>query len=234
MLCEPSFRRLKVGVRFPQPVQDSENDDSSGRSAKGGRGRVDEIDLREEPTDLRAVASEQAEEWSPAGVPRGSRDWHAYQAVYVEHVEPLHRLALLLCHGDRARAEDVVSDVFIQAWEPWSAGRVEDFTAYARRAVVNRVKGQARHGSVVERFRERHNGDDRGDRLVADQVAERESLWAALRVLPQGQRTALVLRYYEDLPVADTAALMGVSEGTVKSQVSDALHALHRSMEARR
>ena len=163
--------------------------------------------------------------------PEAKRDWDAYEAVYITHVHNLQRLALLLCHGDRARAEDIVSDVFVHAWPRWRDGRINDFPAYARRAVVNRFNGQARHGAVVDRFLQRRKGDDRGDRLVADDVAERETLWEALKRLPVGQRTALVLRYYEDLSVDETASIMGVAAGTVKSQVSDAMRALRRGFD---
>jgi RNA polymerase sigma factor (sigma-70 family) len=56
----------------------------------------------------------------------------------------------------------------------------------------------------------------------------------ALAALPPKQRAAVVLRYWEDLPVAETAAALGCSEGTVKSQVSKGLEALRRTLAARR
>ena len=190
---------------------------------------MDEIDLRDDPTESRAGASDTRDAWAKQSTP--SRDWDAYEAMYVAHVNDLHRLALLLCHGDRGRAEDVVSDVFVQAWPAWSGGKILDFRAYARRAVVNAVKGHVRHGVVVDRFLHRHRAADRDDRPVADEIAEREVLWSALRELPIGQRTAVVLRFYEDLSVDETAAIMGVAAGTVKSQVSDAMRSLQRVLD---
>ena len=59
-------------------------------------------------------------------------------------------------------------------------------------------------------------------------VEDRDVLWRALAALPRRQRAVVVLRYYEDLSEADTAAALGVSVGTVKSQAAKALAALRR------
>jgi RNA polymerase sigma factor (sigma-70 family) len=57
-------------------------------------------------------------------------------------------------------------------------------------------------------------------------MTERETVWALLRDLPVRQRTAIVLRFYEDLSVAQTAAVMRCRPGTVKSLVSRGVDAL--------
>ena len=57
-------------------------------------------------------------------------------------------------------------------------------------------------------------------------------MWAALRSLPLGQRKVVILRHYLGLSVEETAADMGVSAGTVKSQTSDALATLRRALAA--
>jgi DNA-directed RNA polymerase specialized sigma24 family protein len=56
----------------------------------------------------------------------------------------------------------------------------------------------------------------------------------ALAELPPGQRAAVILRYWEDLPIAETAELLGCSEGTVKSQAAKGLAALRRLLAAGR
>jgi RNA polymerase sigma factor (sigma-70 family) len=61
-------------------------------------------------------------------------------------------------------------------------------------------------------------GDDSDVRVL-----ERERLLAAIRQLPAGQRAVLVLRFFDDLSVAETAAALDCSEGTVKSQTARAL-----------
>ena len=57
----------------------------------------------------------------------------------------------------------------------------------------------------------------------ADQVSDRDAMLAALRSLSPRQRACVVLRYYEDLPVAEVAAVLGVAEGTVKRYLSEAM-----------
>jgi DNA-directed RNA polymerase specialized sigma24 family protein len=62
-------------------------------------------------------------------------------------------------------------------------------------------------------------------------TGDRDRIWNACRALPETQRTAVVLRYYEDLEYAEIAALTGVAEGTVRSRVSRGLAALRTSLE---
>ncbi len=59
---------------------------------------------------------------------------------------------------------------------------------------------------------------------------ERDALVRALRTLPYGQRAVLVLRYWDDLPEKETAAALGISVGTVKSQASRGLHRLREQL----
>jgi RNA polymerase sigma factor (sigma-70 family) len=57
----------------------------------------------------------------------------------------------------------------------------------------------------------------------ADQVSDRDAMLTALRSLSPRQRACVVLRYYEDLPVAEVAAVLGVGDGTVKRYLSEAM-----------
>jgi RNA polymerase sigma-70 factor, ECF subfamily len=67
--------------------------------------------------------------------------------------------------------------------------------------------------------------------VVAGEVDDRDLIWRQLSALPAWQRAVLVLRFYEDLPEADVAALLGCSTGTVKSHTSRALAALRRRLD---
>ena len=102
--------------------------------------------------------------------------------------------------------------------------------AYARTAVVSAFLDHARKRSSKELPAEADpevpSGED-----VAGSVVARAALRSALGTLPPRQRACVVLRYFDDLSVEDTAALLGCTEGTVKSQTSRALFSLRSMFE---
>jgi RNA polymerase sigma-70 factor (sigma-E family) len=123
------------------------------------------------------------------------------------------RLAHLLT-GSLHTAEDVVQDAFLSTARHWSTLDKPD--AYLRTAVVNGSLSAHRRSG-----RER----DKAARLrtlasaVTVDVPELDETWDVLRQLPDNQRAALVLRFYEDLPEAEIARLLGCRPGTVKSHI---------------
>ena len=137
------------------------------------------------------------------------------------------RLAYVLT-GNRAEAEDVVQDALARALPRWARiSSVEDPDAYVRRMVVNA------HVSWWRAFRRREVPVD----VVHDRVApvgtateDRDRMWRACLGLPPDQRTAVVLRFYEDLDYAEIAALTGVREGSVRSRVSRGVAALRHEL----
>jgi RNA polymerase sigma-70 factor (sigma-E family) len=155
----------------------------------------------------------------------GRRLSNLYQLYSGEAV----RLAYLLT-GDRGLAEDLVQDAFVKL-----AGRLlhlrdsGGFEAYLRRTVVNLANSHFRRRKVERRYAERQASmltPPREDPDVPLKAAAR----AALRELPQRQRSAIVLRFYLDLSEAQTAELMGCRRGTVKSLVSQGLEKLRPLM----
>ncbi len=82
-------------------------------------------------------------------------------------------------------------------------------------------------GAGVRRDAPGGDGDADGVRIEHD---ERRRIWAACRALPEAQRTAVVLRYYEQLEYAEIAELTGVREGSVRSRVSRGLAALRTTL----
>jgi len=139
--------------------------------------------------------------------------------------ERLRRTAYLMS-GDWELASDVVQEALIRVYVAWP--RIESkggLPAYARRCLVNVAIDMSRRRSSTELPSEltaldRASGDaDLG-------VPAREALLAALRELAPRQRACVVLRYFEDQSVRDTAAVLGCSEGTVKSQTARALDTL--------
>lgn len=140
----------------------------------------------------------------------------------------LRRTAFLMC-GDWDQASDHVQEALIRVYVAWPrltrAGREY---AYARKAVVSVFLDHTRRRSSSEipsvPDTDRPSAED-----VAESVASRNALLAALADLPPRQRACVVLRYFEDLSVHDVATALGCTEGTVKSQTSRALASL-RSM----
>lgn len=153
-----------------------------------------------------------------------------FAEVFNAHHRGAVRLAWLLTSDPHA-AEDVVAEVFAKVWVQWEKGRVDDVGPYLRRAVVNQVRSRHRRRAVALREFERRKGDDRGVRLHDQDASDRDEMWQALQRLPDRQRAAIVLRYYEDLSEAETAEILGVSVGTVKSQTSRGLDRLRELVE---
>jgi RNA polymerase sigma-70 factor (sigma-E family) len=126
------------------------------------------------------------------------------------------RSAFLLI-GDRGAAEDLLQDVLERMYARWS--RIDDPHAYARRAIAHAATNRWR-------TRRRHPEVPLGERDVAAAVnpepASRDVL-AALATLPPGQRAVVVLRFFDDLSIDQTASALGCSAGTVKSQTARAL-----------
>ncbi|WP_088289222.1 SigE family RNA polymerase sigma factor [Kineosporia sp. A_224] len=135
------------------------------------------------------------------------------------------RTAYLLTGGDRLLAEDLVQNALASALVSWRRLRdVADMDAYMHTALVHaRSRWWSRrwHGEVPsERL------PDVATPNETDQVDGTADIVAALRELPPRQRAAVVLRYFEDLTEVQTAAVLGCSVGTVKSQTARGLDKL--------
>lgn len=127
-------------------------------------------------------------------------------------------LAYVLC-GNRSLAEEVVADAFARSWPAFQAGRVDDVHAYLRRAVVNTLNGRFRRRALERRHAARIGAEPEPvSPGGADQVDDRSWVWPALLDLPATQRAVLVLRFLEDRSEQQTAELLGIRVGTVKSR----------------
>ena len=141
------------------------------------------------------------------------------------------RLALMLS-GSRHNAEDLVQSVLARAHRQWERiGGLEHPEAYLRTMVVNEYLGwrrllKNREVPLAEPI-ERPAYDDFGARQ-----AQRDATWRLLTRLPRKQRAVLVLRYYEDLPDQEIAAILGVAPATVRSNAARALATLRDRLSA--
>ena len=159
---------------------------------------------------------------------RQRRDTSAF-SEFVEHrSHALLRTAYLVV-GDHQLAQDLLQEALIKTLIAWP--RLHDTSnvdAYVRRTIVTTAISWRRRRSFHERPSDSlpdSSGFDHGEGLETHQV-----LIGHLRELPPRQRAAIVLRYYDDLTVAQTAEIMGCSEGAVKSHVSLGLRKLRASM----
>lgn len=141
------------------------------------------------------------------------------------HSPALLRTACLLT-GDRARGEDLTQNALIRAYAQWArVERADSPVAYVRRLLINCHLSWRRLLSNTERVIETVPERDDGSDLQAAH-ASTDELRAALRRLSPRVRTAVVLRYFDDLSEAETARLMGCSTGTVNKYVGTGLAAL--------
>jgi RNA polymerase sigma-70 factor (sigma-E family) len=142
------------------------------------------------------------------------------------------RTAYLLT-GDRGHAEDLVQTALLRTARHWSRARAAP-EAYAHRVLVNLSHDRIRR--IFRRPRESPMPPDvHGLRAVDggyERVAERGVVVGALNRLPTRQRQVIVLRFFEDLSVEQTAELLGFSTGTVKSYTARALARLRELLAA--
>lgn len=129
----------------------------------------------------------------------------------------------LLLTGDHGAAEDLLQDVLERLFVAWP--RVQDPMAYVRRSLAHGATSRWRYRSrrleVPLTPAHEHAEDDR-----SEAASDRDRVLRALRHLPPRQRAVVVLRFLEDQSEAQTAALLRVSVGTVKSQSSRGLDRL--------
>jgi RNA polymerase sigma-70 factor (sigma-E family) len=129
--------------------------------------------------------------------------------------------------GDYGHAEDMLQTALLRTAQRWAAAR-DAPEAYVRQVLVNLCRDRVRwlrrrpRESVLAEGAATPGAVDG----LAEQVGQRHSVIQALRHLPAAQRHVIVLRFLEDLSVAETADLLGISEGTVKSYTARALSTL--------
>lgn len=128
--------------------------------------------------------------------------------------------------GNPETGADLVQDALertLMAWHRLQSR--EDPEGYVRRIMVNR------NISLWRRLRREHVTDELPEQPHVDRQRD-GMLWAAMERLPPRQRAVIALRYYEDLPEADVARILGCSVGTVKSQAAKGLAKMRAGIPA--
>lgn len=153
-------------------------------------------------------------------------DWERdFSDYFAARGQRLRRTAYALC-GDWHVAEDLVQATFVRLYRHWRRLRTETLDSYVRRTLVNLYltrRKAARRERIVADVPERPARE-------SGSTEDRVDLGRALTGLSPRQRAMVVLRYLEDLPVAEVAALLGLAEGTVKSQTARGVQALRTAL----
>lgn len=159
----------------------------------------------------------------------GSRD--AEFAEFVGARRPaLVRTARLLTAGDVHLAEDLVQTALTKLYVAWPRVRSANAEPYARTVLVNAFTDLTRR-PWWRRETSSESVPDRMDGAAPIPDGSGDAVRAALAALPAGQRTAVVLRHWLDLDVAECARLMRVDPGTVKSQTARGLAKLRTLLD---
>ncbi|MGH3860805.1 SigE family RNA polymerase sigma factor [Actinokineospora sp.] len=152
-------------------------------------------------------------------------DRHNFSQVARENAVRWRRIAFLIS-GDWGRAEDMVQEALLRMYRQWHRIDVGGVDAYARRVLsrlaIDEARRRERRGEVFGPVPERPAAGSAVDDVV--------DVRAAIARVPPRQRAVLVLRYYGGLSVAETAAALRISEGTVKSQCARGLNALRAAL----
>lgn len=160
--------------------------------------------------------------------PPGRAGAEPFEAFYRREVAVLTALATALT-GNRDLGADLAHEALLRAYRAWPVvGGYERPGAWVRRVTLNLVADSRRRARREERAVARLAGraDSRAGR--SDGEVTDEQFWRAVRALPERQRATVALYYVDDLPVADIAAVLEVTAGTVKA----ALHAARASLAA--
>jgi RNA polymerase sigma-70 factor (sigma-E family) len=163
---------------------------------------------------------------------RADADRDAEFTAYLSARQPsLLRTAYLLT-GDRHQAEDILQTSLAKLYLAWD--KVNDrgsIDAYVRRIMVNENNSLWRRPWKKREYAAEVLPEGEAHHDVYDEGLS-AALWEVVQSLPPKARAVVVLRYYEQMSEAETADVLGISVGTVKSQCSRALAALRERVPA--
>lgn len=152
----------------------------------------------------------------------------SFEAFYRREIRSIVGLAYVLSGSSRA-AEDLAQEAFLSAFRHWDrVGAFDNPGAWVRRVVSNRAVSRYRRRAAEARAMLRMG---REDYTIPEPDAQAIHLWNEIRRLPRRQSQVMALRYYDQLPIADIALILGCSETTVKTHIRRAKKALVLRLE---
>jgi RNA polymerase sigma-70 factor (ECF subfamily) len=162
-------------------------------------------------------------------------DETAWESLVRDHQEPIFRFAYLFLH-DADEAQDVAQEAFIRAYHhldgfdtsrplrPW----LLSITANLAR---NRRRSLGRYWAALTRWFKSKPAPDAGVEALSSHHFQKQSMWEAIRGLGQSDQEIIYLRYFLDFSVSETAEILQVADGTVKSRLHRALGRLKAVIE---
>lgn len=150
-----------------------------------------------------------------------------FESLYRREFPSLIGVATALAGFD---GEDLVQDTMVRAWVRWdSVSHLERPGGWCHKVLVNLCRGRWRRRLVEARHLARLR---RADTVTDGPSEDVVAFWTAVRTLPERQRLVMALRYAGDLSTVEVAAVLGVPEGTVRSDLSRARAVLATQWEA--
>ena len=152
---------------------------------------------------------------------------------FVESTSPGFLRAAYALLGDHAAAEDATQLALLRTYRHWDQA-LDSPGGYTWRVLVNVCRNERRRRGRSLETGVAELGDPPSTEVLDSAVAARHDLEGALQRLSYSQREAVVLRYFLELSVSETAHVLGVPEGTVKSMTARALTHLRRDLSITR
>lgn len=150
-----------------------------------------------------------------------------FESLYRREFPSLIGVATALSGFD---GEDLVQDTMVRAWMRWdTVSRLERPGGWCHKVLVNLCRGRWRRRLVEARHLARLR---RADTVTDGPSEDVVAFWSAVRTLPERQRLVMALRYAGDLSTVEVAAVLGVPEGTVRSDLTRARAVLATQWEA--
>jgi len=162
-------------------------------------------------------------------------DEAAWESLVHDHQEPIFRFAYLFLY-DADEAQDVAQEAFIRAYH-----HLEDFDtsrplrpwllSITANLARNRRRSLGRYWAALTRWFKSQPPPDPQIEALSSRHFEKQSLWEAIRRLGQTDQEIIYLRYFLDFSVSETAEILQVADGTVKSRLHRALNRLKAVIE---
>ena len=154
-------------------------------------------------------------------------DGEAFRQLVEAYQTQVYRLALRMCGGDAALAEDAAQEAFLAAWRGLPRFRGDSrFSTWLYRlttnAAIDWLRREKRHRGMDDVTELELPDDGPGPQDQAEQAEAQQAVRRALGQLSEEHRQVLLLRYMQELDYAEIAAALEISEGTVKSRISRA------------